>query len=124
MIDIEKAKKEFINYTEKFDLEKEEIKRKQEHSLRVMEASRKIADRLGLNEEEIWLASIIGLLHDIGRFEQYNRNNTYLNEMLLDHSNLGIKVLLEDDYIKKYVDNEKYIPIVLVAIKNHNKYAI
>lgn len=124
MIDIEKAKKEFISYTEKFDLEKEEIKRKQEHSLRVMEASRKIANKLGLSEEQIWLASIIGLLHDIGRFEQYNRNNTYLNEMLLDHSNLGTKVLLENDYIKKYIDNEKYIPIVLVAIKNHNKFKI
>ena len=99
MIDIEKAKKEFISYTEKFDLEKEEIKRKQEHSLRVMEASRKIANKLGLSEEQIWLASIIGLLHVIGRFEQYNRNITYLNEMLLDLSNLGTKVLLENDYI-------------------------
>ena len=37
MIDINKAKVEFLRYTEKFDLENENIKRKQLHSLRVIE---------------------------------------------------------------------------------------
>ena len=124
MIDLKKCKEEFIKYTEKFDLENEGIKRKQEHSLRVMEDSQKIAKALNLSEEEIELASLIGLIHDIGRFEQYGRNNTYLNEMLLDHANLGIKVLLENDYIKKYVDDEQSIPIILKAIENHNKFKI
>ena len=124
MIDLEKCKEEFIKYTEKFDLEKEGIKRKQLHSLRVMEDSQKIAKALNLSKEEIELASLIGLIHDIGRFEQYSRNNTYLNEMLLDHANLGAKVLLENDYIKKYIDDEHYIPIIITAIKNHNKFKI
>lgn len=124
MINLEKCKQEFLKYTETYDLENEGIKRKQLHSLRVMEDSQKIARALNLSEEEIEIASLIGLLHDIGRFEQYNRNNTHLNEMLLDHTKIGIEVLLKDDYIKKYIDDEHYIPIIFKAIKNHNKYKI
>ena len=41
MIDINKAKIEFLRNTEKFDLENENIKRKQSHSLRVMDISKK-----------------------------------------------------------------------------------
>ena len=124
MIDLEKCKKEFLKYTEKFDFEKEGIKRKQLHSLRVMEESKKVAKALKLNKEEIELAELIGLLHDIGRFEQYNRENEQCNEMLLDHANLGVEVLVKDDYMKKYIDDKHYIPIILKAIKNHNKLEI
>ena len=124
MIDLEKCKKEFLKYTEKFDFEKEGIKRKQLHSLRVMEESKKVAKALKLNKEEIELAELIGLLHDIGRFEQYNRENEQCNEMLLDHANLGVEVLVKDDYMKKYIDDKHYIPIILKAIKNHNKLKI
>lgn len=124
MIDLEKCKKEFLKYTEEFDLENDGIKRKQLHSLRVMEASKKVAEALKLSEEKVELAELIGLLHDIGRFEQYNRGNTYLNEMLLDHANLGVQVLVRDDYIKKYITDENYIDVILKAIINHNKYKI
>ena len=124
MIDLEKCKKEFLKYTEKFNFEKEGIKRKQLHSLRVMEESKKVAKALKLNKEEIELAELIGLLHDIGRFEQYNRENEQCNEMLLDHANLGVEVLVKDDYMKKYIDDKHYIPIILKAIKNHNKLKI
>ena len=124
MIDIENCKNEFLKYTKGFNLQNEGIKRKQLHSLRVMEESKKVAEALKLSKEDEKLAELIGLLHDIGRFEQYNRGNTYLNEMLLDHANLGVEVLVKDDYIKKYTNNENYISIILTAIKNHNKFKI
>lgn len=124
MINIDKCKEEFLKFTEKFNLKDEKIKRKQEHSLRVMEEIEKIAKALNLNEEQIEIAKLIGLLHDIGKFEQYNRNNSYLNEMLLDHAKLGVDLLKKDEYIKKYIDNSHYIPIIYKAIENHNKYKI
>ena len=43
MINIDKCEKEFLKFTEKFNLEDEKIKRKQEHSLRVIEKREKIA---------------------------------------------------------------------------------
>lgn len=124
MVDLEKCKKEFLKYTEKYDLNKENIKRKQLHSLRVMEDAKKIAEALKLNQEEIELAQLIGLLHDIGRFEQYSRNNRFLNEKLLDHARLGVEVLQENNYIEKYINNKKYINIIFKTIENHNKYRI
>ena len=68
---MEKAKEEFIKYTGKFNLQDENIDRKQQHSLRVMKISNQLAKELELNEEQIQLATLIGLLHDIGRFKQY-----------------------------------------------------
>ena len=58
MIDLEKAKNEFINYTNNYDLTNSHITRKIYHSLRVMEASKKIAENLNLTKEQIDLYGI------------------------------------------------------------------
>ena len=122
MIDIEEAKNEFIRYTQKFDLENSNIKRKQLHSLRVMNISNTIAKELNLSKEEIEIATIIGLLHDIGRFEQYTKYNTF--KEIIDHGDLGEEILRKGEYIRKYINNDQYIDIAYIAIRNHNKYKI
>lgn len=57
-MDIEKAQKEFIKYTEKYDLSDVNIKRKQEHSIRVMKISKRIAEGMKLTQEEIDIATL------------------------------------------------------------------
>ena len=84
MIDIEKAKNEFMKYVSNYDKENPRIVLKISHSFRVMEQSRKIAQSLNLNEEQIELATLIGLLHDIARFEQMKRFGTYVDEKSID----------------------------------------
>lgn len=121
-IDLEKAKEEFLKYTEKFNLEDENIKRKQLHSLRVMKISKDIATRLGLAQEEIELATLIGLLHDIGRFKQYNKIGLGDNIEGFDHGNYGANILEKD--IRKYINDSQYDDIIIKAVKNHNKFAI
>lgn len=69
IVNLEKSKEEFLKYTENYDLENESIKRKQLHSLRVMRISKEIASGLNLNDDEKQIAILIGLLHDIARFE-------------------------------------------------------
>ena len=64
-VDLENAQKEFIKYTEKFNLKDKNVKGKQLHSLRVMKISSQIAINLKLNKEQIQIATLIGLLHDI-----------------------------------------------------------
>ena len=91
MIDIEKAKKAFIKYTENYDLKVEAIERKQKHSLRVMELSTKIATELKLSQDEINLATLIGLLHDIARFEQYTQYKTYRDVDSFDHGDMVLR---------------------------------
>ena len=51
-IDLNKSKKEFIKYTENYDLKDENLERKQLHSLRVMEISEQIAKGIGLPQED------------------------------------------------------------------------
>lgn len=122
MIDIEKAKKAFIKYTENYDLKVEAIERKQKHSLRVKELSTKIATELKLSQDEIDLATLIGLLHDIARFEQYTQYKTYRDVDSFDHGDYGVKILNED--IRNYIDTDEYDKIIKCAVKNHNKYKI
>ena len=103
-IDMEKAKEEFIKYTGKFNLQDENIDRKQQHSLRVMKISNQLAKELELNEEQIQLATLIGLLHDIGRFKQYTEIGLGDNIEGFDHGDYGAKVLFEEGIIRKFID--------------------
>lgn len=121
-IDLEKAKQEFLKYTERYDLTNDKIKLKQVHSLRVMDISEQIAQKLGLTYEEINLAKLIGLLHDIARFEQYTKYNTFKDLESVDHGNLGVEILQND--IRKYIETDKYDNIIFKVIDNHNKYII
>ena len=121
-IDLNKAQKEFLNYTQQYNLKNENIKRKQQHSLRVMNISKEIATKLKLTQEDIDLATLIGLLHDIARFEQYTQFQTFKDLESFDHGDYGIKILEKD--IRKYVETDKYDDIIKIAIKNHNKYQI
>ena len=121
-INLENAKEQFIKYTENYDLNNKNIKGKQDHSIRVMEISRQIAEGIGLPKEEIELAMLIGLLHDIARFEQYTQYGTFKDLESIDHGNLGAEILKKD--IRNYVETNQYDEIILKAVKNHNKLKI
>lgn len=121
-INLEKAKQEFLKYTENYDLENEHIKGKQLHSLRVMEVSKQIAKGVNLSQEEIELASLIGLLHDIARFEQYTQYKTFKDLQSFDHGDFGAKILRND--IRKYIETNQYDEIIIKAVQNHNKFKI
>lgn len=124
MIDLEKAKKAFIDYTNKYDLNNSNITRKIHHSLRVMNFSKIIAENLNLTKEQIDLATLIGLLHDVARFEQWKRYETYNDGKSIDHGDLAVEILEENDFIREFIDDNKYDEIIKIAIKNHNKYKI
>lgn len=49
------------------------------HSLRVAALSERIAQSLSMEKEDIDLAWLIGILHDIGRFEQLRRYQTFFD---------------------------------------------
>lgn len=114
----------FYKYVCNFDMKKEHIHVKYFHSLRVMKLQEKYAKKLGWNKADIKLAKIIGLLHDIGRFEQYKTYKTFEDSKSTNHAVLGVKILFEDNLIRKFFKNEKDYEIVKFAILNHNKFAI
>lgn len=124
MIDIKKSKDEFMKYTNNYDIENENIDRKIYHSLRVMEISKKIATNMGLENEKIELATLIGLLHDIGRFEQFKIYQTYSDLESIDHGDLGADILKQNNFIRNFIKESKYDEIILKSVQNHNKYKI
>ena len=123
-MNLENAKKEFELFVKQYDLENQKIKRKYGHSYRVMENAGKIAKSLKLKNEEIELSKLIGLLHDIGRFEQERIYKTFKDHKSIDHGDLGVEILIKENYIRKYIQEDKYDNIILKAIKNHNKLYI
>lgn len=124
MIDIENAKQKFIQYVSNYDMTEKRIKSKYEHSFRVMENSKKIAESLNLSKEDVDLAVLIGLLHDIARFEQWKVYRVYADRLSFDHGDKGAEILEENNLIRRFTSEDKYDNIIKLAIKNHNKFKI
>lgn len=123
-IDIIRAKKAFKEYVKNYNPDDEKIKIKISHIERVSQISKRLAENLNLSKEDIELAELIGLLHDIGRFEQIRIYNTFMDRESINHAEYGVKVLFEDGLIRKFLDDKKYDNIIKVAILNHNKIEI
>jgi len=123
-MNIEIAKQEFINFTQKYDLTFPKMKRKFGHSFRVMEHSYNIAKTLQLDEKEIEIARLIGLIHDIGHFEQIKIQDILKENRIIDHGDLGVEILVQNNYLRKFIEESEYDRIILKAIKNHNKFKI
>ena len=123
MIDLIKAKEEFKKFIGKYDFSNDKIMLKMKHTYRVEEYSKTIAESINLNEEDIKLAALIGLLHDIGRFEQVKTHDSFDDFLTIDHATLGVHILKQNDYIAKYAE-KKYWNTIFNAVENHNKFYI
>lgn len=123
MIDILKAKKAFAEYVKKYDIKNDKIRLKIEHIERVSQIAKKLATKLELEEEDIKLAELIGLLHDIGRFEQLKRYNTFNDKNSINHGEFGVHILFnkKDGIIRNFIEEKQYDEIIEKAILNHNK---
>lgn len=124
IVNLEEAKKEFIKFVDSYDLACEMIDLKKYHSLRVMEISTQIAKEENFTEEEIEVSTLIGLLHDIARFKQYTEYKTFKDIDSFDHGNVGVEILEQHNFLRKFIKTDKYDEIIKLAIKNHNKFAI
>ena len=117
--------KEFDNYLISYDGSVKEIRFKHSHSYKVEELMEQLAKKLKLSKEEIKVAKIIGLLHDIGRFEeikQYKKCNDVKSGV--DHADESVIYLFDKGHIRDFIREDKYDQIIKNAIKNHNKYSI
>lgn len=124
MIDIDKAKMAFENYVKGFDNMNALIALKIEHTYGVMNDARKIATRLSLKTEDVQIATLIALLHDIGRFRQIEKYETLSDIDSIDHANLGVKILFDEGLMELFIQDRKYDKIIKEAIYNHNKLGI
>ena len=124
MIDLKIAEREFEKYLKNYNQKALKIALKITHTYEVLNAAKYIAESLKLDKENVDLACLIALLHDIGRFEQLKIYDSYDDTKGLDHADFGIKYLFEENNIRKYVEDDKYDEIIYKAIYNHNKLKI
>ena len=124
MIDFQKARQAFQRYVSQYDANIPSIRMKIIHTYEVMKCSDYLCEQLGLNQEDKDLASLIALLHDIGRFEQWMKYESFADYKTVDHALFSSQLLFDDGLIREFIDDSQYDQIIKVAIEQHNKYQI
>lgn len=125
MIDIIQIKKEFKKYISNYNYNEPRIALKVNHIERVANNCREIANGLNLSQEEVNLAEAIGIFHDLGRFEQVRNFNTFDDRVSkINHAEYSVKILFEENFIRKFIQDTNYDNIIKTAILNHNKIKI
>lgn len=139
----------FAEYVRNYDPSDEKIKLKIDHTYRVAGLCQRIAESLGLSEPDVDIAWLLGMLHDIGRFEQIRRFGTFNDAQSVDHAEFGADLLFKECLIRKFAEgyyeecelarsgNEEAEQIIKnnehhnkdtglleMAIRQHNKYRV
>lgn len=94
----------FAEYVRNYDPSDEKIKLKIDHTYRVAGLCQRIAESLGLSEPDVDIAWLLGMLHDIGRFEQIRRFGTFNDVQSVDHAEFGADLLFKEGLIRKFVE--------------------
>ena len=139
----------FAEYVRNYDPSDEKIKLKIDHTYRVAGLCQRLAESLGLSEPDVDIAWLLGMLHDIGRFEQIRRFGTFNDVQSVDHAEFGADLLFKEGLIRKFAEgyyeecelarsgNEEAEQIIKnnehhnkdtglleMAIRQHNKYRV
>ncbi|MCD4780847.1 MAG: HD domain-containing protein [Candidatus Omnitrophica bacterium] len=95
---------------------------KAQHSLRVCDLAEELAPFIFSDSQDVILAAYIGLIHDIGRFEQYHTYGSFADRDTVDHAWLAQQVLSRLKVLQDFDSNT--IDLINFAILNHNRYSI
>jgi hypothetical protein len=92
---------------------------KHDHSLRTEAEIVGLAAELNLEEDQKAVAQAVGLIHDVGRFEQFGVFRTFSDCVSVDHGWLGNQVLHQTGAL---VDLDPQVQHLLcTAVLHHNK---
>ena len=100
------AEKSFHDYTAAYDLDDAKVALKVEHTFRVAGLCDVISDSLGMTGYDKDLAWLLGMLHDIGRFEQVRRYHTFRDALSVNHAELSADILFREGLIKNFIKVE------------------
>lgn len=142
-IDRTHVMEQFASYTDRYDSTDEKIKLKIDHTYRVAQICERIAISEGMSEADVELAWLLGMLHDIGRFEQLRRFGTFNDAESIDHAKLGADILFGSEeksqnaseklegesaagtgQIRNYVKESVWDELIETAIRVHSAYRI
>lgn len=114
----------FEEYVSHYDLKDPNIYLKYVHTGKVAENCEEIAKSLGLSEKDCDLAWEIGMLHDIGRFEQLRRFHTFFDNLSIDHAQFGADLLFQEGLLEKFDPAKENEELIEKAVRYHSLYRI
>ena len=117
---IEFYNKYFWDFISDYDTSNSNILRKVVHSYSVAEKCYKIGCYLKLNQDDRNFCYLMGLLHDIGRFEQWKIYGTYNDKASKDHGDIGADILSRIN-AKVFKISSTRKKVMIEAIKWHTK---
>ncbi len=125
MINENHVKEVFADYTKNYNPQDPKIALKIGHTYRVAENCRDIAKSINMSEEDQQIAWLTGMLHDVGRFEQVRRYNTFNDLKSVDHAEFGADLLFKDErLIETYIEDRSLDELLEITIREHNKFKI
>ena len=95
---------------------------KMAHTRRVLGHAHEIVDSLVLSSEQRRSALLAALLHDVGRFPQFNQWQTFRDADSTNHGHLGARVLREHGVLNNETAAVRRMALLGVAL--HNRYAL
>lgn len=120
---LQEFKNWFSNYVGTFKSGDEDydsnIVLKEDHTLRVCQEALFIGRSIGLRDEDLQLVEVMGLFHDIGRFEQFAQYGTFADRVSVNHAEFGVQILKQKEILNKLGQDDQ--ELVLKAINYHNQ---
>ena len=128
-LDRQYVRKAFREYVSAYNAEDPKIALKIAHTCRVADLCEQILkeDRPGLDANLAWL---MGMLHDIARFEQVRIYHTFIDSQSVNHAEFGADLLFQQDLLSRFVPGHESVlseqehRILEISIRNHNRFRI
>ncbi len=121
--DLTRLKQWFNNYVDGFARRSGDarslIELKRDHSLRVHENALQLTDSIRIAPHTRSAARIAALLHDVGRFEQFDRYRTFNDRASVDHGRLGFSVLRRERVLAQAEPSQRRT--ILLTVLMHNR---
>jgi hypothetical protein len=116
-------KEAFRQYTQSFHKSGNEgynrhMEIKQLHTARVCEEITSIGYSLGFDAGQLAFAQVIAWLHDIGRFEQFDKYGTFADAESENHAEIALRVIENKCLLKDFDPTTR--KVIYRSILNHN----
>jgi len=98
------------------------IQLKEKHSWKVREEIMLISQRLNVSEDDILIAEVLGLFHDVGRFYQYQKYKTFRDDLSEDHAKIGARIVTNSHILGDLTEAEKNV--ITKGILYHNIHTL
>ena len=123
--DLNQLKNKFVHYVGQFNSSNDSVQThyniKKHHTFRVIENIVELSQNVLSTTSDRYLAEVIALFHDIGRFEQYNTYGSFSDINARNHAEIGVEVLKKEGFLKCF-DKETQQFIIDVILLHNTPY--